>query len=295
MTGNHCTVPSVSPVNGHSTTNGTSTINGNGHHYTNGDEPSTNGNGVLNGNGEHLANGNGHHANGDLINGSGTNGTDQTEIAAKSNGTATLSTTAQAQNTKLLVFTGADEKSLKRVTQQYQDFYKENISGDALKLDQLAFTLAERRSRMLWRTYAIAGDNHDEESILPPAKAIRTSADAGVAYIFTGQGAQYVNMGIELMQYPVFEKTLRQVDDIYASLGCPWSIFGKHYNLVHYDITSRLLIHADEISNAENINKPEYSQPLSTALQIALVELLKSFKIVPKAVVGHSSGEIAAA
>lgn len=51
----------------------------------------------------------------------------------------------------------------------------------------------------------------------------------------------------------------------------------------------------DELSNFKNIDRPEYSQPLSTALQIALVELLKSFGISPKAVVGHSSGEIAAA
>jgi acyl transferase domain-containing protein len=44
-----------------------------------------------------------------------------------------------------------------------------------------------------------------------------------------------------------------------------------------------------------NIDLPEYSQPLSTAIQIALLELLASFGITPKAVVGHSSGEIAAA
>lgn len=52
---------------------------------------------------------------------------------------------------------------------------------------------------------------------------------------------------------------------------------------------------ADAISDRECIDRPEYSQPLSTALQIALVELLKTFNIIPKAVVGHSSGEIAAA
>lgn len=51
----------------------------------------------------------------------------------------------------------------------------------------------------------------------------------------------------------------------------------------------------DELRNSENIDRPEYSQPLSTAIQIGLVELLKSFGVVPKAVVGHSSGEIAAA
>ena len=52
---------------------------------------------------------------------------------------------------------------------------------------------------------------------------------------------------------------------------------------------------ADELRSPENINKPNYSQPLSTAIQLGLVELLRSFGLVPKAVVGHSSGEIAAA
>ena len=51
----------------------------------------------------------------------------------------------------------------------------------------------------------------------------------------------------------------------------------------------------DELRSSKNINLPEYSQPLSTAVQIALLELLASFGIAPKAVVGHSSGEIAAA
>lgn len=58
---------------------------------------------------------------------------------------------------------------------------------------------------------------------------------------------------------------------------------------------TQVLTVPDELHNSDTINLPEYSQPLSTALQIALVELLKSFGIVPKAVVGHSSGEIAAA
>jgi acyl transferase domain-containing protein len=52
---------------------------------------------------------------------------------------------------------------------------------------------------------------------------------------------------------------------------------------------------SDELHNKEHIDKPAYSQPISTAIQLALVELMESFRITPKAVVGHSSGEIAAA
>src|SRR5436190_681553 len=43
------------------------------------------------------------------------------------------------------------------------------------------------------------------------------------------------------------------------------------------------------------MNHSEFSQPICTALQIALVEVLRSWRIYPTAVVGHSSGEIAAA
>ena len=45
----------------------------------------------------------------------------------------------------------------------------------------------------------------------------------------------------------------------------------------------------------EHLREPEYSQPLVTALQLCIIAILESWNIVPQAVVGHSSGEIAAA
>ncbi|KAE8392501.1 hypothetical protein BDV23DRAFT_192476 [Aspergillus alliaceus] len=50
-----------------------------------------------------------------------------------------------------------------------------------------------------------------------------------------------------------------------------------------------------EPREAEHLRKPEFSQPLVTALQIALVDILKRWGVSPKGVIGHSSGEIAAA
>lgn len=54
----------------------------------------------------------------------------------------------------------------------------------------------------------------------------------------------------------------------------------------------------DELGRPEaesNIDKPDFGQPLSTILQVSIVNLLKRFGIQASAVVGHSSGEIAAA
>ena len=59
-----------------------------------------------------------------------------------------------------------------------------------------------------------------------------------------------------------------------------------------------LTVCADEFLRNEvesSINDPKFSQLICTALQVALVELLASWSVHPGAVVGHSSGEIAAA
>ena len=50
-----------------------------------------------------------------------------------------------------------------------------------------------------------------------------------------------------------------------------------------------------QAGDSSNLCKAEYSQPLVSAIQIALVNLLGKWAIFPDAVVGHSSGEIAAA
>ncbi|KAJ2993259.1 hypothetical protein NUW58_g1893 [Xylaria curta] len=178
---------------------------------------------------------------------------------------------------KLLVWTASDEKALQRILQQYEPYIKNSAAGSKGKLEQLAYTLASRRSHMLWRAFAIIANDHlVTRTKLLVSKTVRSSTEVGLAFVFTGQGAQYVNMGLGLMKYPIYQATLRQIDDVYQKLGCNWSIL-------------------DQIRNPENIHRPEYSQPLTTALQIAQVDLLKSFGLSPKAVVGHSSGEIAAA
>lgn len=47
--------------------------------------------------------------------------------------------------------------------------------------------------------------------------------------------------------------------------------------------------------SSSRLHLAEFSQTLCTVLQIAIVDLLRTWKIAPVAVAGHSSGEIAAA
>jgi len=59
-----------------------------------------------------------------------------------------------------------------------------------------------------------------------------------------------------------------------------------------------VLTFSDELYKGENVSKindASYSQPISTAVQVALIDVLRSFNIHPKVAIGHSSGEIAAA
>lgn len=74
----------------------------------------------------------------------------------------------------------------------------------------------------------------------------------------------------------LFRKTLGKVARALQALGAEWDF-------------------REELRNTENSNMSQFSQPLCTCLQIALFELLSSWNITPIAVVGHSSGEIAAA
>ncbi|KAG8162587.1 hypothetical protein KVR01_008352 [Diaporthe batatas] len=147
------------------------------------------------------------------------------------------------------------------MTDAYNKYYHNSIAGHSGKVDQLAYTLAARRSLMPWRTYAVIGDTCSDpaRSQFIPADPIRIPME-----------------DTTLLRYPAFRESLQRSDEILATLGCDWSILS-------------------ELQRDHSVTRPKFSQPLCTALQIALVALLEAFGIAPAAVVGHSSGEIAAA
>jgi acyl transferase domain-containing protein len=193
---------------------------------------------------------------------------------------------------KLFGLSSPDQEGITRLARTYAKHFETwncQVEGDndsanlgqspeATYVENLAYTLNERRTIFGWRSFVVTGSvegfqNAIQKGLPKLPRAIRSPA---CAFVFTGQGSQYFKMGYELQLNPKFYQTLQAADDYLSSLGSSWSVI-EEFNK------------AEDISK---INDPELSQPLCTVLQVALVDLLNDWGVSPKAVVGHSSGEI---
>ncbi|KXX75271.1 Lovastatin diketide synthase LovF [Madurella mycetomatis] len=184
---------------------------------------------------------------------------------------------------KLFLFSGKDQTGAKRVSEGLNTW----LQGDSKDrrgpyfLENLAYTLALRRTHLEHRTFAIASSLPElTERLskgLPAATRSQRHGD-NLVMVFTGQGAQWPAMGRELFENPIFRQSIDVSHSHLKALGCKWSAI-------------------EELTKTPNLNidRPEYSQPLCTVVQVALVDLLRFWKISPTATIGHSSGEIAAA
>ncbi|MCJ1309500.1 hypothetical protein MMC25_003160 [Agyrium rufum] len=152
------------------------------------------------------------------------------------------------------------------------------------KIHDLAYTLSCRRNQQLHRTFSISRDSEPLSTSVKTAVASMTKSKEAkkIAMVFTGQGAQWATMGSNLSKYyPSFTKTIRSLDRVLESLPDPPS----------WNLEESL----SKPSSTSQVNHAEFSQPLCTAIQIGVVNLLAKWEVKPIVTVGHSSGEIAAA
>ncbi|KAL6230630.1 acyl transferase domain-containing protein [Aspergillus navahoensis] len=176
---------------------------------------------------------------------------------------------------QLLLLSANSQASLEAMTESFRDWVGRNPDT----LEDLAYTLAHRREVLPHRSYFVASADRPFGAVGQGQKA-PTSSELGHGVYRTGCTMAPNGSTIASSLRPMLpeqhsgDKILREAIDPPA-----WTL---EEELLRPARTSK-------------VQSAELSQPLCTAVQIALVDLLAAVGVKPAAVIGHSSGEIAAA
>lgn len=175
---------------------------------------------------------------------------------------------------EILLISATNTHTLKHRAKLFQEFAFNNPR----QLADLSHSLASRREQLSHRAYCITSGSEEREVTFGE----RPKSVPQLTFVFTGQGAQWPAMGKELIeQFPSFRHDIEQMGEHLKQLPHPPS----------WNLLDELLLEGMK----SRVSKSEFSQPLCTAVQVALVNLLKVLGISPGSVLGHSSGEIGAA
>jgi acyl transferase domain-containing protein len=188
---------------------------------------------------------------------------------------AQLEDGVQSHGKRLLLLSGNSEPSLVRMAEEYRKY----LVRCPQNLEAMVYTLAWRRERLKLGSYCIAEGSHVSEAASP----VSSKNMHQVVFVFTGQGAQWVGMGREMIEENEhFAASIQRMDSVLRSVEHPppWSL--------------KDLLMSDKADN-DLFNSTEISQPVSTAIQIAYVDTLAAWGITPAAIIGHSSGEVVSA
>ncbi|MFE5996063.1 amino acid adenylation domain-containing protein [Streptomyces sp. NPDC056454] len=161
--------------------------------------------------------------------------------------------------------------------------------GPAVTLPDLGHTLAHRRQHLPHRLSVV----HTSRASLDEALAAlqrgethpravqdraRDAEARRLVWVFTGMGPQWWGMGRQLLRdEPVFREAVTACDDALREFA-DWSLIEE--------------LTAEE--SASRMAATWLAQPANFALQVGLAALWRSYGVRPDAVVGHSTGEIAA-
>jgi acyl transferase domain-containing protein len=134
---------------------------------------------------------------------------------------------------KLLIFSAADEEGINRIAAAYGNHFRSsNMSSISSNkyLDSLSYTLDSRRSSLAWKSFGVLKSVEElqniEQVVSHPIRT-NTAFKPSFTFIFTGQGAQWPRMGVELMErYSVFRHYLEICAIALKESGCPWDLIG---------------------------------------------------------------------
>jgi len=180
---------------------------------------------------------------------------------------------------QIIPLSAKSEKALRKLSDSMAEFL-ENNSG--LELADVAFTLAKGRKTFDVRRALVAGSFSDSIKKLRSDYQSEENPPRELAFMFTGQGSQYVGMGKGLLKESVFYNTVKQCADILKP---------------HLNLDIRDVIWADSASADANnrLTSTRFAQPALFIIEYALAKQWMHWGIIPDAMIGHSIGEWVAA
>ncbi|KAI3399737.1 hypothetical protein diail_5804 [Diaporthe ilicicola] len=199
-----------------------------------------------------------------------------------------------ATSPHLLLLSASSAASLQRMTGDLEAWLTDERHAAANReLQHVAYTLAHRREHLPHRAFMVS--RRDQPGVASPGKRANSAQPPNLVMVFSGQGAQWARMGRELLLRSdlCFQSSIRSMDQWLqeAQLQCSAAAPGTSEPAPPWSVEEELL----KPARTSRVQEAAFSQPLCTAVQVALVDIFASVGVEPVAVVGHSSGEIAAA
>ncbi|ELS00896.1 amino acid adenylation enzyme/thioester reductase family protein [Xenococcus sp. PCC 7305] len=181
----------------------------------------------------------------------------------------------------VLTLSAKSDRALHELVKKYASYLASEPKAD---LADICFTANTGTQHFEHRLAVIGTSQQELQAQLQDFELLNTSqvkqpVSARTAFLFTGQGSQYLNMGRQLYETkPSFQATIDRCAEILESeLEKPLQeiLFGEATN--------------------NEINQTKYTQPAIFAIEYALAKLWISWGIKPDVVMGHSVGEYVAA
>lgn len=193
----------------------------------------------------------------------------------------------KSRKSDILVMSARSSNAVKNISSNLCNFLSENKE---LEFSDVAYTLKKGRKLFNHRQFVVG---HNIEEAINSIKCMNSDfvlskqcdkENTDVVFMFTGQGSQYLNMGLDLYKNePIFKENM----DLCSKILLP-----------NIGIDLIELLYKNNLNNyerEEQLNQTRIAQPAIFAIEYSLAQLFLNLGIKPVAMIGNSLGEYVAA